>query len=462
MALGVGSFKRMERSGESFMQILQYWYPEVISMAVLIILPPLIDSYLVAGLNSSATYGALSATNNFLHSLIKFAEAIPVAAIAIIGRHNGAKEYEECGKNLGDTFWTATLLGIFQFGLIFLVAPGIYSILGVPAEMAALGVPFLRLRSFGILLVFISYAFVGFMKGVKNTRTPMFISITGMSIFVFFDYALVLGKFGMPQLGLYGSALASIIQYFIVIILAVGYIVSNADYKKYFSQVFIYFFDKKRALHLLNLSWPIIIDKTSLAASYIWLFMMLSPIGTSAITSFDAIKNLERFALLPAIAFAQIIVFLVSNRLGADDPEGAKSNIKRVLILASVMVAATLVIICSNAHYLISFFDPQGNFTHIAAPALILISTLVVFDFVQLVLAGALRGAGDVKTVMWVRFLFCLFFFVPLAFIVSKLPIENVSLKFALVYSTFYVNAAIMGFVFMKRILGTKWQRIKV
>ena len=86
----------------------------------------------------------------------------------------------------------------------------------------------------------------------------------------------------------------------------------------------------------------------------------------------------------------------------------------------------------------------------------------MVFDFIQLILAGALRGAGDVKTVMMTRFFTCLFFFAPLAYLVSKVSITSIPLKFALIYSTFYINTALIGFFFMRRIMGEKWNKVKI
>jgi len=462
VAIGLKSIKRMVGSGDSFSNIIKLWIPETISQFIYIILPPLFDSYVVASLRSTSMYGALGTANNFLHVLLKFAEAIPIASVAIIGRHNGAKKYDECGKDLGDSFWVSTLIGLMQFGLIFSAAASIYRMLGVPEEMVVIGTPFLRLRAFGILLAFISLALVYFLRGIKNTKAPMAIFFVGVCSFIFFDYALVLGKFGFPRLGLYGSAIAAIIQYSIVIVLAIWYLLSNKDYKKYFSHLFFWNFRPGRMLHLLNMSWKIMIDKTALSMSYVWLFKMITPMGAFAITSFDVIKNLERFALLPAVAFAQIITFLVSNRLGAEDPDGAKSNIKKVLIVSSIATGSFLLFFCIKAKYLISFFDPNNQFTHIAAPAFVLVSTLVVFDFIQLILAGALRGAGDVKTVMYTRFFCCVFFFTPLAYFIAKLPIESVSLKFALIYGTFYINTGLIGFFFMRRIMGSAWQRIKV
>lgn len=446
------------KSGDSISSILYYWLPEMISNTILISLPPLIDSYIIASLKSTTTYGALGMTNNFLHFLIKLAEAIPVASIAIMGRHNGAKDYKKCGEDLGDAFWTTTIIGISLSTIIFFGASSIFQLLGVPAKMSLKGVPFLQLKSIGILLTFISLSFFAFMRALKNTKIPMMIYLIGMGIFVSFDYMLVLGKFGFSPMGLNGSAIATIIQYIIMISISIGYILLNKDYKKYFTKLFINYFNIHRVKKLIGLSLPIMIDKGSLAGSYVVLSRMIALMGKYAIASYDVIKNLERFAILPAVGFAQIIIFLVSNRLGAKDPEGARSDIKKVMGLALGMLIFTLGFLCINSKYLVSFFDPKNKFTFLAAPALVFISFFVIFDFIQLILAGALRGAGDVKTVMKIRFFSCTLFFLPIVYLLEKLPIQNQVLKFVLIYGSFYLNTGLIGIFFLKRIKTTKWQ----
>lgn len=450
--------KAILNSGESIKDILRYWLPEMISNAMLISLPPIIDSYIISNLHSVSSYGAMGMVNNFLHMLTKLAEAIPVASIAIMGRHNGAQEYEECGQDLGSTFWTTVLIGISFFLLIFFGAPYIFSFMGLPEKMITLGMPFLKLRAFGVLLIFISLGFFAFMRAVKNTKTPMFIYIAGNIIFIIIDYTLVLGKFGFTQMGLEGSAVATIIQYIVMISIAFIYITTRQDYKKYFTKMFIKFFNKEKIYKILNLSLPIMIDKGSLSGAYVLLAKMIAPLGKHAIASYGVIKDLERFAILPAVGFAQIIIFLVSNRIGAKDYDGAKSNIKKVMLLTASSLLITLSTLCIFSKELIQIFDSRNKFTDFAAPALVFISILVVCDFVQLVLAGALRGAGDVKTVMKVRLFSTLFFFIPVVYLISWLPIENQVLKFSLLYGSFYLNTGIMGIFFLKRIKTSKWQ----
>lgn len=455
----VAKLSAIGQRGEPVKDILLYWLPELVSATILISLPPMIDSWIITRLGSTTLYGALGMGSNFLHTLIKFAEAIPVAAIAIIGRQNGAGEYEKCGEGLGDTFWTTFILGFFQFIVIFFSASSIYRWLGVPSEMVLWGAPFLQAKSFGVFLIFIALALLGFMRAVKNTRIPMLINLCGITTFVFFDYALVLGKFGFPKFGLMGSAGATIIQYSVMNAFALIYILTNPEYKKYFSKLFFGFFSVKRALHLLNISWPIMIDKVSIGCSYVWLSKMIAPMGTYAIATYDAVKNLERFAFLPVMASAAVITFLVSNRLGAQDTDGAMANIKKVYLLTCLTLVPAMIILGTNAAYFISIFDPQNQFTAFASMILPVISIMVFFDFTQVVLAGALRGAGDVKTVMVTRVLACTFFFVPVSYGISKMPGLGDVLRYTLVYSSFYVTTGIMGLTFFARIRSLKWQK---
>ena len=325
--------------------------------------------------------------------------------------------------------------------------------------MVAVGVPFLRLRSFGVFLIFTTLSFIGFMRAIKNTKVPMMLNLIGIGTFVFFDYALILGKFGFPKLNLNGSAWAVILQYAVMNVCAIGYILFNTGYKKYFSKAFYSVFNIRRTLRILRLSLPVMIDKGSYALSYVWLAKMLAPMGTYAIATFEVIKNLERFAFLPATALAQVITFLVSNRLGAKDYDGAVASIKKVLILAAISVSIGLLFLSFNARYFVGLFDPTNSFTDFGAKVFPLISIFVIFDYLQVILAGSLRGAGDVKSVMLGRALPCFLFFIPFSYFLNQLPVTSMAVKFAFIYIAHYLNNGLMAFLFLRRIKSHRWQK---
>lgn len=448
--------------GESTLAILGYWWPEAISSALLIFFPMILDAYFVAGLKSTVTYGALGLTSKLLHTLIKLSEAICVATVMTVGRHNGAKEYAEGGNALGDSFWGTLLLGFGQFLIVLFGASFLFQWLGAPSEMAAQGIPYLQVQSMAVLLAFLFMALQGFLKGVKNTRVLLYITIAGLCSYVFIDYALIFGKFGFPEMRLMGSAIASLVRYGMVSIIAIAYLLSSSKYRFYFTQSFFSVFRPQKIWSLIKLSIPVMVDKATLAASYVWLLKMIAPIGVYAIAAMDVVQNLERFAFIPAIAFAQVVTFLVSNCVGAADPEGARRNVTKVLMLSALGIALSLGIMCFNAESLVALFDQQGQFTKFAARALLLLSPLVVFDLLQLILAGAIRGAGDVSTVMWTRICCCCGVLLPFSYAVSHLPNTSDFVRFVLTYGSFYLNTALMGFIFLLRLSGNKWLSKKV
>ena len=83
------------------------------------------------------------------------------------------------------------------------------------------------------------------------------------------------------------------------------------------------------------------------------------------------------------------------------------------------------------------------------------------FDLLQLVLSGALRGAGNVKLVMTVRLLVCGFYFLPVSYILSQLAIEDTTLKLVLIYGSFYIGNALMSIVYINRFRGEDWKIVR-
>ncbi len=83
------------------------------------------------------------------------------------------------------------------------------------------------------------------------------------------------------------------------------------------------------------------------------------------------------------------------------------------------------------------------------SPVLPMISILALFDLTQVILSGALRGASNVRVVMVTRLVGCGLVFIPLSYLFSILPIENMLLKFILIYGSFYMANGVMSLVYV-------------
>jgi Na+-driven multidrug efflux pump len=121
------------------------------------------------------------------------------------------------------------------------------------------------------------------------------------------------------------------------------------------------------------------------------------------------------------------------------------------------MMTMILMIFAINPARIIQFFDKTGEFTPLAVWAFPFVSVLVFLDLIQLILAGALRGAGNVRMVMQTRLLVCIGFFVPVSYLLSTMQMPTFT-KFILIYSSFYVGNALMSVVYIRRFRSDVWQ----
>lgn len=450
------------KNGESTKVILGHFFPEFIINFIVYSMPLWLDAIFISSLESMSTYATLGVTTQIIHFIVKVAEALSVGTVVMSGQFNGRNDYKQIGRTVCDAFWVTCIVGIFFASLLYFGAHSIYHWYGVDENIIHLGVPFIRLRAIGILFMFVFFALVGFLRGIKNTRSPMKMLIFGAGLFTFFDYALIFGKWGFPKLGFHGSAMASIIQYGCMLIVAIGYVIGSSKNGKYSINLFEPFREITYVKRLLLLSWPVILDKATIAMAYIWLGKMIAPMGTCSIAAFCAIKDMERFSLLPALAFAQVATFLVSNDYGSKNWEGITSNLKKIIALAVLMVFLFLSLFSLFPTKVLYLFDKRGEFSDLAARAFPLVSVLVIFDLLQLILSGALRGAGNVQLVMMVRVIVCFFYFIPLSYFLSHLVIQDEMVKFILIYGSFYVGNALMSIVYINRFRGDYWKLASV
>src|SRR3990167_7672637 len=444
--------------GEGYISILGYFFPEFISAFILHSAIFLIDASFIACLESTSMIATFGVTRFFIHLITKLAEGLSVGSSIICGQYNGAKDYKSAGETVSETFWLSIFLGFAISSFLFLGAYWIYYFYGVSEKMIDLGIPFLRLRAVAIFFSFIYFSFLSFLRAIKNTKTPMNIYLFGAVVFVFFDYALIFGKFGFPALGFQGSALASVIQYGTMLVVGFIVVFCNKHYRKYTISL-IPKVKLSNVKKILVMSWPVILDKSILAITYIWLGMMLTHMGKYVIASYTVITDMERFAFLPAIALAQVITFLASNDFGAKKFEDITVNIKKSLLLASIFVLIILIALSIFPQIFISLFDRKGAFTELASYIFPIISTLIFLDVLQITLSGALRGVGQVRLVMWTRLIVCFGIFFPISYFLSHLAIKSDALKFILIYGTFYLCNGIMSAIYIHRFRSGKWKQ---
>jgi len=438
-------------AGQSYSAILKYFWPEFITALILYSLPYFIDCYFIAHLKSTEIYTISGVVDNVLNLFVKIAEGLSIGTVAIGGYYNGLKKYKEVGRSFVDALWTSIFIGSVISFMLYVGGYWVYKFFNFHDSAIQIGLPFLKIRAVSIFLMFVFFAFIGFLRSIKNSFVPMVLFAIGSAVFIFFDYCLIFGKLGFPALGLQGSAVSYLLQYIIMLLCALLYIFYFSIHKKYEINIFAGISSSANVLYLLAISLPIVIDKAIMAWAYIWLSKVLVCVGPHALANFSVLKLMERMVFLPAVAFSQVITFLVSNDIGNERWKDIKANIAKVLILSSTMMSVLLIIASSYPSQLVSLIDQNKEFGFLAAKVFPALSLFLFLDLLQLILSGALRGACDVQTVMLTRLGVICFYFVPVSYVLSRLSISSDVLKFFLIYGSFFIGNALMSIVYIKR-----------
>lgn len=445
------------QEGEKYATIFGYFWPELVTAFLLCSVLNVIDSAFIGHLKSTSMYATQGVTASFIYLLTKIAEGFSIGTVVACGQHNGQLRHKDVGIVAITSLWMTLVVGGVISGFMFFFPHLIYQFYQVPERMVEIGIPFLRLRAVGIFFSFLYFALIGFLRGIKRPGLSMKLFLIGGAVFVFFDYALIFGEFGFPALALQGSAWASVIQYGVMLVAAAIYIVFDKDIHVYSLSVFRGF-NLSTAGEILRLSWPVMLDKATVAGANLWKIRLLAPLGKVALASFSVVKDMEQFAFVPVIAFAQVITFLVSNDYGAGNWRAIKNNIKKTLFISSLMAFSILFLFSISPAVIIQLFDKKGTFVAFAAQAFPLLSLFVCFDVLQCLLAGAMRGTGSVKTVMWTRLLCVVGVFVPLSYFFSSLPLVNPVYKFVLILAAYYLSNGCMSFVYVYRFRRDAWK----
>lgn len=447
-------------------KLFSYFLPELVTATLLYIGLEIIDFRFIACTNITSCNAALGVTNQLFHLITKIAEGFSVGMVIMCGQYNGAHQYHRTGKTVSDAFWATAVTGGAIALLLYLCAHGIYAFYEMPQEIIDLGVPFLRIRALGVFFSFVFFALIGFLRGVKNTKTPMFLFIIGAAVFLFFDYVLIFGKWGFPAMGLRGSAIATVLQYGVMLVGALIYVLSKPEHRKYGIKLFTSV-KWSNIKDLIHLSWPVMIDKASFALCPIWLVKMLAIIAKTTtpatshvlFDSFVVLRQMERVGILPAVAFAQVITFLVSNDYKIHNFTAIRKNIRKVLIISALLVGFFTFMFCMQPRFFLHILGKEKAFNDFIAYSLPSIAILMFFDVLQLILAASLRGAADVQAVMWARMVITALFFFPLAYGITLIQTDNLLFKFILLYGSVHFSYAMMSLVYLIRLKSGNWKK---
>ncbi|MBO7301166.1 MAG: MATE family efflux transporter [Bacteroidaceae bacterium] len=385
-----------------YKELLKLGTPIIIGQIGIIVVS-FIDTFMV-GHHGTKELAAASFVNNMFNLAIIFATGFSYGLTPIIGKQFGKGKYKEAGTTL-----KSALLANGLIAALLVVAMGVLYLnignLGQPEELLYLMKPYFITLLMTLPFIMLFNAFKQFFDGITNTKTPMWILLFGNVVNIIGNYLLIFGKCGMPELGLLGAGISTLIARMTMLALIIAVFFGNKSHRKYISG----FFDGKitvTELKLINrIGLPVALQMGMETASFSLTTIMVGWIGTTSLAAHQIMVTVGQLGFMIYYGMAAAIAVKVSNYCGA----GETADIRRVAA-AGFRLITIMAIITSAVIYLLRN-KIGGIFTDDTDVAILVSQLAIPFilyqigDGMQSTYANALRGITDVKPVMLFAFI---------------------------------------------------------
>lgn len=367
--------------------------------------------------------GASAIAGVFYVMIFMLGQGFSIGAQILIAQHNGEKRY----RRIGQIFYQG-LFFLFIFALFFIVGihlfgKGILTYLISSPLVLQSSLDYLYPRSYGFIFSFTIVMFRAFYIGTTHTKVLSLNAYVMLVINIVFDYLLIFGKCGFPELGVTGAAIASVIAEASSVLFFIIYTFSRTAYKKYGLDI-PYFRNLKTLYRVLNISiWTILQNMVSFAT---WLFFMLAVehLGEDELAISNILRSVSALPFMIINALLGTANAITGNLYGADQTKQIKPTAYRIVVLGygGGLIATLLLLI--SPFWIMRIYTDDIDLIYKAVPAYYASMTTYFSLVPGFVFLGIIFGIGDTKAAMYLELLALVAYTIAVWFIVVYLKAD--------------------------------------
>ncbi|QKV93812.1 MATE family efflux transporter [Streptomyces sp. NA02950] len=370
----------------------------------------MVDSAVVGHLGTAqlAGFGVAAA---LLSTAVNVFVFLAYATTGAVARRVGAGDLAGAIRQGMDGIWLALLLGAVVVAVAFPAAPALAELFGASDTAAPHATTYLRISALGIPAMLVVLAATGVLRGLQNTRTPLYVAVGGFAANAALNATLVY----VAGLGIAGSAWGTVIAQNAMAAVYLVVVVRGA--RRHGTSLRP---DAAGIRACAHAGTPLLIRTLSLRAVMLIATAVAARLGDTDIAAHQIVLSLWTLLAFALDAIAIAGQAIIGRYLGASDAEGARAACRRMVQwgVACGVVLGLLVIACRPLFIPLFTSDPAVRDTLL--PALLVAAVTQPISGVVMVLDGVLMGAGDGPYLAWAM-LITLAVFAPAALLVPTL-----------------------------------------
>lgn len=376
----------------------------------------LVDTLLIGWLKDPAALAAVSLGGLFLNIANQLFSAVSVSATALVAHAWGAEDYERARRIAAQAIVVAVLFAAVAIAVLWPLATSMLVLMGASQRAAALGAQYMRIILLTSLLGFPMVVLNGILRGSGDTRTPMVVTLVMNICNVLAAVALIFGPGPLPALGVLGAAWATASARLLGGIFALYLVMSGRRFLRVYWRDILHW-DGPIIGQMLRLSLPAGGESVIMRLGFILFMRIVSALGEVPLAAHQIAVNVESLSYMPGFGLSVASTTLVGQSLGAKKPDLAEESIRGTMRISLIVMGAVGVIFALFGPALAAVFGSTPEVLALAGSAVRIGALEQLPIAVQMVIAGSLRGAGDMRTPMYATLLGTFFFRVPMVYL---------------------------------------------
>jgi MATE family multidrug resistance protein len=373
------------------------------------------DKWMVSTLGT-ASLAAVGAASLWSYTLSTFVLGVVGCVSTFVSQSIGRGQPGQAGAYAWQAIWLSLAAGILAV-FLWPASAWLFAAMNHAPEVQSLELDYFRTRLFGYIPLVWGMGLSAFFQAINRSSVPMYVALFGNGLNIGLNYLLIFGNpaLGVPEMGVTGAAWATVISQFVQVILLQAVFLSRAIDRLYNTRA-TWRVDVARARELLAIGLPaggaMLVDICNWA---IFVGFIVGYFGPEDLAANNVAISFMQVSFMPAYALNQGIAPIVGQWIGRGDIARAKARTYTAVRLGIGYMLTMGLIVAFWREGLVGLFSKEPAVIALGGKLLILAAVFQAFDAINIVLMGALRGAGDTRWIMVMTFITAYFVFIPMA-----------------------------------------------
>jgi len=371
----------------------------------------------------------------------------------LIGRRNGEKNYNQIG-----TYVDHSIYFLLAMGLILLLITKLFSSEALSLILSSNNIyqasnEYLDIRIWGLVFAFTNMAFRAFYIGITHTRYLAYTATLMAIVNISLDYLLIFGKYGFPEMGIEGAALASVIAEISAVLFFIVITITKVDLLKY--QLFR--FPKLDFLvikKIFDVAGFVMVQFFISVLSWFTFFMIIEKTGERNLAVSNILRSLYMIFTIPIFGLGSATNTIVSNLLGEGKQKSVMPTIYRISIISLLSILVFIIITYIFRYDIISFYSTDLSLIeYTQGPLKVILGVLVIFA-VSIIIFNGVTGTANTRTSLIIEVI-AMILYLSIAYYLAIVTKSSIELIWCTEY-LYFLTLGILSFWYLKKGNWTK------